>query len=75
MEDGSPYARSGKPGPQSGIKTSSGNPVDQLGDDMWSFMSFQKKDFVKDSVPDQQLNLQELAVRYKGEALVTLFGM
>ncbi|XP_048862850.1 putative ATP-dependent RNA helicase DHX57 [Brienomyrus brachyistius] len=65
MEDGSPYARSGKPGPQSGRKTSSGNPVDQLGDDMWSFMSFQKKDFVKDSVPDQQLNLQELAVRYK----------
>uniref|UniRef100_A0A3B3QJM3 Putative ATP-dependent RNA helicase DHX57 n=1 Tax=Paramormyrops kingsleyae TaxID=1676925 RepID=A0A3B3QJM3_9TELE len=77
MEDGSPFARSGKPGPQSGKKTSSGNPVDQLGDDMWSFMSFQKKDFVKDSVPDQQLNLQELTVRYKGEksVLKTLASM
>lgn len=41
--------------------------VDDLGDDMWNFMSFCKKDFVKDSVPDQQLSLQELTVRYKGE--------
>lgn len=41
--------------------------MDDLGDDVWNFMSFYKKDFVKDSVPDQQLNLQELTVRYKGE--------
>lgn len=43
------------------------NMVDDLGDDMWNFMSFCKKDFVKDSIPDQQLSLQELTVRYKGE--------
>ncbi len=41
--------------------------VDDLGDDMWNFMSFCKKDFVKDSIPDQQLGLQELTMRYKGE--------
>lgn len=29
-------------------------------------MSFCKKDFVKDSIPDQQLSLQDLTVRYKG---------
>lgn len=40
--------------------------VDDLSDDVWNFMSFCKKDFVKDSVPDQQLNLQELTIRYKG---------
>lgn len=41
--------------------------VEDLGDDVWNFMSFCKKDFVKDSVPDQQLGLRELALRYKGE--------
>lgn len=41
--------------------------VDDLGDDVWNFMSFYKKDFVKDSIPDQQLSLQDLTVRYKGE--------
>lgn len=40
--------------------------VDDLSDDVWNFMSFCQKDFVKDSVPDQQLNLQELTIRYKG---------
>lgn len=45
------------------------NMVDDLSDDMWNFMSFCKKDFVKDSVPDQQLTLQELTVRYKGGRL------
>lgn len=71
MEDGSPYMRSGK---QNSSSTSGGggkgeprNMVDDLGDDMWNFMSFCKKDFVKDSIPDQQLSLQELTVRYKGE--------
>lgn len=42
--------------------------VDDLSDDVWNFMSFCKKDFVKDSVPDQQLNLQELTIRYKGSS-------
>lgn len=41
--------------------------VDDLGEDVWNFMSLCKKDFVKDSIPDQQLSLQELTVRYKGE--------
>ncbi|KPP56085.1 putative ATP-dependent RNA helicase DHX57 [Scleropages formosus] len=65
MEDGSPYARSGKQGTQPSRRTRGADLVDELGDDMWSFMSFQKKDFVKDSIPDQQLTLQELTVRYK----------
>lgn len=41
--------------------------MEDLGDDVWNFMSFCKKDFVKDSVPDKQLSLQELTLRYKGE--------
>lgn len=69
IEDGSPYMRLGK---QNSFATSGrgskGEPrdvVSDLGDDMWNFTSFCKKDFVKDSVPDQQLSLQELTVRYK----------
>uniref|UniRef100_A0A3B4WYD6 Putative ATP-dependent RNA helicase DHX57 n=1 Tax=Seriola lalandi dorsalis TaxID=1841481 RepID=A0A3B4WYD6_SERLL len=69
IEDGSPYMRSGKQNSSStGGRTSKGEPrdmVDDLGDDMWNFMSFCKKDFVKDSIPDQQLSLQDLTVRYK----------
>ncbi|MFT7806120.1 putative ATP-dependent RNA helicase DHX57 [Arapaima gigas] len=65
MEDGSPYARSGKRGTQPEKRAGGSNPVDELGEDVWSFLSFQKKDFVKDSIPDQQLTLQELSVRYK----------
>lgn len=42
--------------------------VEDLGDDVWNFMSFCQKDFVKDSVPDKQLSLQELTLRYKGES-------
>lgn len=41
--------------------------VDDLSDDVWNYMSFCKKDFVKDSIPDQQLSLQDLTIRYKGE--------
>lgn len=63
--------RSGKQNSSSisgrGSKGEPRNMVDDLGDDMWNFMSFCKKDFVKDSIPDQQLSLQELTVRYKGE--------
>ncbi|XP_028250740.1 putative ATP-dependent RNA helicase DHX57 [Parambassis ranga] len=69
IEDGSPYMRSGK---QSSSSTSGrgnrGGPrelVDDLVGDDWNFMSFCKKDFVKDSIPDQQLSLQDLTVRYK----------
>lgn len=46
--------------------------VDDLGDDMWNFMSFCKKDFVKDSIPDQQLSLQDLTVRYKGDSRTSI---
>lgn len=73
IEDGSPYMRSGKQNASSSSgpanKAQPRNMVDDLSDDMWNFMSFSKKDFVKDSVPDQQLNLQELTVRYKGGRL------
>uniref|UniRef100_A0A4W5KEL6 Putative ATP-dependent RNA helicase DHX57 n=1 Tax=Hucho hucho TaxID=62062 RepID=A0A4W5KEL6_9TELE len=70
IEDGSPFMRSGggKDKSSSGSKGGRGgskDPVDQLGDNMWSFMNLQKKDFIKDSIPDQQLSLQELTVRYK----------
>lgn len=50
-----------------GNKAEQRDVVDDLGDDMWNFMSFCKKDFVKDSIPDQQLSLQDLTVRYKGD--------
>uniref|UniRef100_A0A4W6FQP7 Putative ATP-dependent RNA helicase DHX57 n=1 Tax=Lates calcarifer TaxID=8187 RepID=A0A4W6FQP7_LATCA len=69
IEDGSPYMRSGKQNSSStGGRTTKVDPrdvVDDLGDDVWNFMSFCKKDFVKDSIPDQQLSLQDLTVRYK----------
>lgn len=67
--------RSGKQNSSStsgrGAKPDTRDMVDDLGDDMWNFMSFCKKDFVKDSVPDQQLSLQELTLRYKGESRVS----
>lgn len=63
--------RSGKQNTSSasgkGVKGERRDVVDDLGEDVWNFMSFSKKDFVKDSIPDQQLSLQELTVRYKGE--------
>lgn len=66
--------RSGKQNSSStGGRTTKVDPrdvVDDLGDDVWNFMSFCKKDFVKDSIPDQQLSLQDLTVRYKGELRV-----
>ncbi|XP_026182398.1 putative ATP-dependent RNA helicase DHX57 [Mastacembelus armatus] len=69
IEDGSPYMRSGKHSSSSiSGRGHNGEPRDvvgDLGDDMWNFMSFCKKDFVKDSIPDQQLSLQELIIRYK----------
>lgn len=70
MEDGSPYMRTAKQNAsaRSGRGTTgSRDVVEDLGDDAWNFMSFCKKDFVKDSVPDQQLSLQELTLRYKGK--------
>ncbi|KAM6962420.1 putative ATP-dependent RNA helicase DHX57 [Tautogolabrus adspersus] len=69
IEDGSPYMRSGKQNSSStsgrGSKADPRDLVDDLGDDMWNYMSFCKKDFVKDSIPDQQLGLQELTLRFK----------
>uniref|UniRef100_H3DMF3 Putative ATP-dependent RNA helicase DHX57 n=1 Tax=Tetraodon nigroviridis TaxID=99883 RepID=H3DMF3_TETNG len=81
MEDGSPYARTGKQNPPAA--SGRGTPgtrdaVEDLGDDVWNFMSFCKKDFVKDSVPDMQLSLQELTLRYKDakkSVLKTIAGM
>ncbi|XP_068442891.1 putative ATP-dependent RNA helicase DHX57 [Clinocottus analis] len=69
IEDGSPYMRSGKQNSSStggrGNKSDPRDMVDDLADDMWNFMSFCQKNFVKDSIPDQQLSLQELTIRYK----------
>lgn len=68
IEDGSPYMRSGKQNQSTTGARSRGDlrdVVDDLSDDVWNFMSFCNKDFVKDSVPDQQLSLQDLTIRYK----------
>ncbi|KAM3858805.1 putative ATP-dependent RNA helicase DHX57 [Diretmus argenteus] len=76
IEDGSPYMRSGKQnctsGGGRGGRGGTKDAVEDLGDDMWSCMSFYKKDFIKDSVPDQQLGLQELRVRYKDTGMSVL---
>lgn len=78
IEDGSPYMRSGKQNLSfTSERRSKGEPkymVDDLGDDMWNFMSFSKKDVVKDSIPDQQLSLQELTIRYKGEFTTSIIN-
>uniref|UniRef100_A0AAX7SM79 Putative ATP-dependent RNA helicase DHX57 n=1 Tax=Astatotilapia calliptera TaxID=8154 RepID=A0AAX7SM79_ASTCA len=68
IEDGSPYMRSGKQNQSTTGARSRGDlscVVDDLSEDVWNFMSFCNKDFVKDSVPDQQLSLQDLTIRYK----------
>lgn len=69
IEDGSPYMRSGKQNVSNvggrGGKVESRDLVDDLSEDAWNFMSFCKKDFVKNSIPDQQLSFQDLTMRYK----------
>lgn len=69
IEDGSPFMRSGKQNVSSasgrGGRAESRDLVDDLSEDVWNFMSFCKKDFVKDSIPDQQLSFQDLTMRYK----------
>ncbi|KAJ0057405.1 hypothetical protein NL108_006094, partial [Boleophthalmus pectinirostris] len=68
IEDGSPFMRSGKQNVSSvggrGGKDSR-DLVEDLSEDVWNFMSLCKKDFVKDSIPDQQLSFQDLTMRYK----------
>ncbi|KAL2083418.1 hypothetical protein ACEWY4_021191 [Coilia grayii] len=82
LEDGSPYRRSAKPNGQSsrgGGTTKRRDLVDDMAqDDDWSFGSFVKKDAVKDTIPDEQLSLQDLQVRYKScskSVLKTLAAM
>uniref|UniRef100_A0A8D3BDG0 Putative ATP-dependent RNA helicase DHX57 n=1 Tax=Scophthalmus maximus TaxID=52904 RepID=A0A8D3BDG0_SCOMX len=69
IEDGSLFMRSGKQNVSSAggqaCKVAPRDLVNDLSDDMWNFMSFCNKDFVKDSIPDQQLSLQDLTLRYK----------
>lgn len=69
IEDGSPFMRSGKQNVSNasgrGGKVEPRDMVDDLNEDMWNYMSFCKKDFVKDSIPDQQLSFQDLTTRYK----------
>ncbi|CAL9683143.1 unnamed protein product [Knipowitschia caucasica] len=69
IEDGSPFMRSGKQSGSNaaprGPKKESRDLVEDLSDDVWNFMSFSKKDFVKESIPDQQLSFQDLTWRYK----------
>lgn len=71
IEDGSPYRRSTKKNnpPGQSVRTGKGQThVGDLDDDGgWSFSNFMNKDSVKDSVPDQQLSLQDLTVRYSSK--------
>ncbi|KAF4090320.1 hypothetical protein AMELA_G00050480 [Ameiurus melas] len=69
IEDRSPYRRSAKqngpPNQRAGKAQSSVmNMEDDDDDDGWSFRSFIKKDAVKESIPDQQLSVQDLTLRY-----------
>ncbi|XP_062852222.1 putative ATP-dependent RNA helicase DHX57 [Trichomycterus rosablanca] len=65
IEDGSPYRRSAKQNGPSNQKAAKARPaVEELDDDSWSFGSFVNKGAVKDSIPDQQLGVQELTLRY-----------
>lgn len=51
MEDGSQFMRKGK---------------QHFDDDVWNCASFYKVE-INESIPDQQLSLQELRLRYQGE--------
>ncbi|XP_055026440.2 putative ATP-dependent RNA helicase DHX57 [Misgurnus anguillicaudatus] len=84
IEDGSPYRRTTKKNcpPNQSVRTGKGRaPVEDHDDDDgggWSFTSLMNKDSVKDSIPDQQLSLQELTVRYSNyskSVLKTLAAM
>uniref|UniRef100_A0A4W4E6C5 Putative ATP-dependent RNA helicase DHX57 n=1 Tax=Electrophorus electricus TaxID=8005 RepID=A0A4W4E6C5_ELEEL len=82
LDYGSPYRRSTKQnGPSNqGSRAGRGRTVvaDMGDDDSWSFSSFMRKDAVKDSIPDQQLSVQELTVRYPScskSVVKTLAGM
>lgn len=70
IEDHSPYRRlakqNGTPNQRAG-KTQSA--VMNMDDDGWSFSSFVRKDAVKDSIPDQQLGVQELTLRYPSKEI------
>ncbi|XP_039595001.1 putative ATP-dependent RNA helicase DHX57 [Polypterus senegalus] len=75
LEDGSPYMKSARQLNQPSKGKSNWNPVDQLEEDMWSYMHFQKDDFVKDSLPDQLLTFQQMTIRYKATSRAVLKTM
>lgn len=66
IEDRSPYRRMAKQNGPLNRRAGKTQPavMNMDDDDGWSFSSFTNKDAVKDSIPDQQLNLQELILRY-----------
>ncbi|GAA6065157.1 putative ATP-dependent RNA helicase DHX57, partial [Tachysurus ichikawai] len=67
IEDRSPYRRMAKQNGPPSQRAGKAHPgVMNMDDDEdgWSFTSFVKKDTVKDSIPDQQLSVQELTLRY-----------
>lgn len=68
IEDHSPYRKLAKQnGPynqKAGKAQSAVMNMDDDDDHGWSFSSFVKNDAVKDSIPDQQLGVQELTLRY-----------
>ncbi|KAI5606345.1 putative ATP-dependent RNA helicase DHX57 isoform X1, partial [Silurus asotus] len=68
IEDRSPYRRTtkqnGRPNQRPGKAHSAVMNIDDDDDGSWSFSSLVRKDSVKDSVPDQQLGVQEFTLRY-----------
>ncbi|XP_064411237.1 putative ATP-dependent RNA helicase DHX57 [Latimeria chalumnae] len=70
LEDGSPYARSMKQSPAQHSGASKGRDsrsvIEQVEEDLKSSLHLQDHYSVKDSAPDQQLNVKQLLTRYKG---------
>lgn len=71
IEDRSPYQRSAKQNGPPNQRAGKAQPavMNMDDDDGWSFNVFLKKDTVKDSIPDQQLNVHELTLRYPSKEM------
>lgn len=73
IDDRSPFRRMARQnGPSSQKAGKAQAAVINVDDDDngWSFSSFVKKDTIKDSIPDQQLSVQELTLRYPGKEVI-----
>lgn len=74
LEDRSPYRRMAKQNGPPNQRAVKAHVMDDDEDDSWSFGSFVRKDAVKDSIPDQQLSMQELTLRYPSKEMYKCIG-